>query len=451
MVKLLAALLSIASAAAYGAEPFRIEVVDKENGWPVPLVELRTTHQVSFFTDNAGLVAIDEPDLLDREIWFSVSSDGYQVKPDGFGSVGTRVKVESGKKHRIEIERTMIAKRLGRLTGAGLFAHSVKLGETSPVEESGVMGCDSVLLSRYRGRLFWLWGDTSIPEYPLGNFNSTAATTVSSPLEKFQPPLALPFEYLKTDGKLRGVAPIPGNGPTWLGAMTSLKDQNGEEKLVATYSKIENHLDEYEIGLCVFDETKGIFTPLRQIWRKGEESKPDIPRGHPLRWKDEDGKDWLLFGDPFPSLKCPDSFEGWSDPSQWEIFVSAKPPKSEDGTWIQSHRGSVCWNAYRKKWITVYTQKFGKPSAFGELWYAEADSPGGPWGTAVKVLTHRNYTFYNPRIQHELTPVDASFIVFEGSYTAEFADHASKTPRYDYNQILYRLDLDDPKLAPARK
>lgn len=23
------------------------------------------------------------------------------------------------------------------------------------------------------------------------------------------------------------------------------------------------------------------------------------------------------------------------------------------------------------------------------------------------------------------------------------------TPRYDYNQILYRLDLDDPRLAPA--
>src|SRR5690606_5625761 len=120
----------------------------------------------------AGLVAIDEPDLFGREIWFNLSSDGYQVKPDGFGSVGTRFKLEPGKTRRIEIERTMIAKRLGRLTGAGLFAHSVKLGDPAPLEESGVMGSDSVLLSSYRGRLFWLWGDTSIPEYPLGNFNS---------------------------------------------------------------------------------------------------------------------------------------------------------------------------------------------------------------------------------------------------------------------------------------
>src|SRR5687768_10577320 len=33
--------------------PCRIEVVDKESRWPVPLVELRTTHQARFVTDNA--------------------------------------------------------------------------------------------------------------------------------------------------------------------------------------------------------------------------------------------------------------------------------------------------------------------------------------------------------------------------------------------------------------
>jgi hypothetical protein len=70
---------------------------------------------------------------------------------------------------------------------------------------------------------------------------------------------------------------------------------------------------------------------------------------------------------------------------------------------------------------------------------------------AVKVLSHRNYTFYNPRIQHELTAPDAPFILFEGTYTAEFADNAPSTPRFNYNQILYRLDLNDAKLAAIRK
>jgi hypothetical protein len=31
-----------------------------------------------------------------------------------------------------------------------------------------------------------------------------------------------------------------------------------------------------------------------------------------------------------------------------------------------------------------------------------------------------------------------------------FADKPEPTPRYDYNQILYRLDLDDPKLKGAQ-
>ncbi len=33
----------------------------------------------------------------------------------------------------------------------------------------------------------------------------------------------------------------------------------------------------------------------------------------------------------------------------------------------------------------------------------------------------------------------------------QFADHAHATPRYDYNQMLYRLDLDDPKLSEAKE
>jgi hypothetical protein len=95
-------------------------------------------------------------------------------------------------------------------------------------------------------------------------------------------------------------------------------------------------------------------------------------------------------------------------------------------------------------------QAFGKPSAFGELWYAEAGTPTGPWGKAVKVLTHSNYTFYNPRLHPEFTPRESPILLFEGTYTADFADHPCPTPRYNYNQVLYRLDLDDPALSAAQ-
>src|SRR5688572_18311451 len=101
--------------------PCRIEVVEKGTGWPVPLVELRTTHNVRFVTDNAGIIAFDLPELMGMETWFDVIGHGYEVPRDGFGSRGVRLKLDYGKTLKVEVNRTIIAKRLGRLTGGGLF------------------------------------------------------------------------------------------------------------------------------------------------------------------------------------------------------------------------------------------------------------------------------------------------------------------------------------------
>jgi hypothetical protein len=131
------------------------------------------------------------------------------------------------------------------------------------------------------------------------------------------------------------------------------------------------------------------------------------------------------------------------------LKVEKTLPAVGGGT-VTTHSGSMAWNPWRKKWVTVFMQYFGKPSVFGELWYAEANAPMGPWGPAIKVLTHENYTFYNPRLHPEFTAADSPILLFEGTYTMQFADKPAPTPRYDYNQILYRLDLDDRALAPAQ-
>ncbi len=438
----------------HAIEPCRIEIVDKENGWPVPLVELRTTNEQRFVSDNAGLIAIDDPDLFDKAVWFHVKGHGYGVAKDGFGFEGIHTVLAADGTVKIEVERRNIAKRLGRLTGGGLFAESEKLGVKTPhFNETGIFGCDSVLLARHQKGLFWLWGDTTLPDYPLGVFHSTAATTPLQPVTEFKPPLSLAFNHYRDNRKkVRGVAPLEGEGPTWLTGMISLPWTPGAgDRLVATYSKIKGHLDEYEIGLCVWDPKTDMFVNHTVLWKADAGKKGLIPKGHPFRWKDPAGKEWVLFGDPFPTLRCPATFQDWGTPSTWEKVDSPAHPRSAaDGSEVKPHRGSVAWNPFRGKWITVFTQNFGKPSAFGEIWYAEADSPMGPWGKAVKILTHDNYTFYNPRIHPELTAEDAGFIVFEGTYTAEFADRPAPTPRYNYNQILYRLDLDDPKLAEAK-
>jgi hypothetical protein len=436
------------------ASPCRIEVVEKGSGWPVPLVQLRTVNQSRFVTDNAGIIVLDQPELMGREVYFHVEGHGYEVPADRFGYRGIRLTPRPGETLRVEVNRTIIAQRLGRLTGAGLFANTQRVGQELDWLESGVVGSDSVQTAVYRGRHFWLWGDTSLVHYPLGIFHSSAATTALNPLGSLEPPLRVKHDYFRNEnGRPRNVAKMPGEGPTWLSAMVSLPDKNGTPRLVASYAKIKPPLDSYEKGLCVWNDKSQNFERLKVVWSKsGDTPKPNPqPDGHSAMWQDDVGAKWVLFGNPLPTLKCPATFEAWQDPNQWETLKPQKALTSADnGSEIRPHSGSIAWNPWRKRWVTIFMQWFGKPSAFGELWYAEADHPTGPWGPCIKVLSHQNYTFYNPKIHPEFTPAASSVLLFEGTYTRQFADKPHPTPRYDYNQMMYRLDLNDDRLNPAQ-
>lgn len=434
------------------SRPFRIEVVERGSGWPVCLVELETVHHLKFVTDNAGVVAIDAPELMGREMYFHVRGNGYEHPPDGFGYRGVKLTPLPGETARIELDRTIIAKRIGRITGAGLYAESQKLGQHLDWQESGVFGQDSVQNAVHNGRMFWAWGDTNLSRYPLGLFDMASATTEVQPLDSFEPPLKLRLEYFRDDrGLPRAVAKMAGPGPTWLGGYVSVNDQTGKQHLVASYIKVRNLLEAYESGLCVWNDETQNFEFLKKLWTKSdsEPKQPPMPDGHPMVYEEE-GEKWLLFGNPLPNMRCPATFEAWQDPQQWERLSPQQHLQSaDDGANVKPHSGSIAWNEYRQRWVTVFMEHFGKPSAFGELWYAEALSPYGPWGPAVKVLSHENYTFYNPRLHPEFTPANSPVLLFEGTYTEQFSNKATPTPRYDYNQILYRLDLVDPKLQPA--
>ncbi|MBI5380724.1 MAG: hypothetical protein HZA31_02370 [Opitutae bacterium] len=453
------------AAVARGAEPAtpaaprapcRIEVVETGSGWPVPLVELRTTHQVRFVTDNAGVIAFDLPELMGVETWFDIRGDGYERPKDGFGYRGVRLRPEPGATLRVEVTRTSIAKRLGRITGGGRFGESQRTGRDLAERETGVLGADTVQNAVHNGRMFWAWGDTILPHYPLGIFHATGATTAVRPLETFTPPLRLQLDYFTDrDHRPRAIAKMPGEGPTWLTGCASLPARDGRARLVSTYHKVKGWLDVYEAGLCVWNEATESFEPFRVIWSRSEKTPkpPPLPEGHTVRWRDAAGKEWILFGNPLPTLRCPATFEAWQDPATWEklvpqetIAVAASPTAR-----VKPHGGAIAWSAYLRRWVAVFTEFAGKTSSLGEIWYAEADTPTGPWGSAVKVLSHENYTFYNPAWHPEFTPEDSPVLLFEGTHTREFANRPAPTPRHDYNQVLYRLDLDDPALHPAAK
>ncbi len=262
---------------AYTLEPCKIEVVDASNGWPVPLVQLTTTNDISFITDNAGVVAFDAAEYMGRETWLSVFSHGYEIKADGFGFRGVRVTPKPGGTLKIEIQRKQIAKRLGRLTGAGIFAESQKLGGYPNWKESGATGSDTVQTATYKGKLLWLWGDTNLPHYPLGIFDTPVASSSLKPLISPKPPTGIVYDYVRNDkGDPRGTITIPGQGPVWLSGFVSLPDREGKEHLVGTYAKIPESLKAGELGLAEWNDKTSRFDVVLSFWKRSA-AEPEPP------------------------------------------------------------------------------------------------------------------------------------------------------------------------------
>src|SRR5262249_47777809 len=150
--------------------PFAITVVDEETGRGVPLVELQTVNNIRYYTDSNGVVAFDEPGLMNQTVFFHIKSHGYEFPKDGFGYRGQALAVAPGGKAELKIKRLNVAERLYRMTGAGIYRDSLLVGRAvptrQPVLNGQVLGSDSVVNTLYRGKIYWFWGDTNRPGYP---------------------------------------------------------------------------------------------------------------------------------------------------------------------------------------------------------------------------------------------------------------------------------------------
>lgn len=235
----------------------KISVCDAESGWSVPLVEMRTVNGQTFVSDNAGTIAVTEPDLLGRKVWFDVQGHGYGVQADDKGREAVVLALKDGATLKVPVQRRQPAKRLGRIGGSGLFADSRKLGEHLDKVDQGETGRDSVQCAAYRGRLFWLWGDTSMQDFALGIFNTTAAFTPNPAFRKLEPPIYPPYDQIVNDkGRIRGTIKTDGPGPVWMFGLVTLKDRKGAEHLVCPWTKVRGGGDGSEImsGLAEWND-----------------------------------------------------------------------------------------------------------------------------------------------------------------------------------------------------
>lgn len=482
---------------------FGIEVVDQETKRGVPMVELLTTSGIRLYTDSNGLIAFYEPGLMNLKVWFAVSAHGYEFAPDGFGLRGVSLLTQPGHIERIRVKRINIAERLYRITGEGIYRDTVLLGRKPPISQpllnAEVTGQDGILTAIYRDRLYWLYGDTLRLSYGLGNFSMSGATT---PLPgKIDPNVGFNLTYFTNqDGFSRAMVPMKGEGVVWLSGLVVLPDDSKRQRMLAWFQRRRGLGAVLENGFVSYNDEKEVFDKL-----KTEPVDPIVfPTGYPLVTTNEDGRKFIYFTTPYPALRVKADWRAYQDLSAYEGYSCLKSgtryegkDKTEldrDGTgklvwgWkrgtppleakqqeelikegrMKREESPLCladaassnpvilnncscfWNPYRKRYIMIASEALGA-TVLGEVWYSEADRPEGPWIRAVKIITHANkkddaHDFYNPT-QHPFFDQEGGRIIYlEGSYVNTFSGNPSQTPYYEYNQIMYKLDLSDPRL-----
>ena len=484
---------------------FAIEVVDEQTGRGVPMVELETTSKARYYTDSAGLIAFNEPGLMNRKVWFTVTAHGYEHEKDWLGSPGVALDVKAGGTAKVKVKRVNIAERLYRVTGQGIYRDSLLLGRKPPIAEPAlnaeVTGQDSVLTAVYKNKIYWFWGDTNKAGYFLGLFQTAGATSDLPGKGGLDPAKGVNLKYFTgDDGFARKLVPLADKGLFWIDGVLTVNDDKGQERLFAHASHMLSLTERIGRHLIVWNDAKQVFDKVADV----PLDAPLGPGGHPFRVKRDDGTEYFYFLEPYPAVRTKADWKSLTDLSTYEAYTPLKagtrfgdknsaqldrdasgklvwawkkntePLKpqqmkelidagkmkreesphrlqnADGGKPVILHGGSVNWNEYRKKYVMIAQEVMGD-SMLGEIWYAESARPEGPWVHARKIVTHANkpkdkQDFYNPTQHPFFDQEGGRYIFLEGTFVNTFSGNTYATPYYDYNQIMYRLDLSDPRL-----
>jgi hypothetical protein len=273
----------------------------------------------------------------------------------------------------------------------------------------------------------------------------------------------------------------------------TVRDDGGQERLFARNARYLDLATNVEQGLALFNDSTETF----QRFQSYALDAPISPQGHAFRHS-VGGDEYIYFSLTYPNVRVKADWYDVTHISEWEAFTplrensrydSANPPLDLDafgkpifgwkkntdplsyemledlvvqghlerdelpfrledfatGEPVRLHRSSVHWNEFRQSWIMIGVESWGD-SFLGEVWFSEAPTPEGPWAGAVKVATHDrgangDYSFYNPTSHPFFDQQAGRFIYFEGTYSNTFSGNSTPTPLYDYNQMMYRLDL----------
>ncbi len=471
--------------------PFVLRFIDSATQRPVPLVEVELFNALRMCSDNLGNIAILEPDLTDKKVRLLIRGHGYRYpRLDIFRERSLHIEIKPGEAAEIELERTTAAERLYRITGSGRLRDSLLAGLATATGElpGNIIGLDSAIPVFWKNRLYSFYGDTLAADR-LNLSGSGGEITLNM---QDVPESSLPVNFFcDSDGFASRMIELPEPGFVWIETVIPVVSGN-REILVARYVRHKTLEEAVETGFALFNPVRRKFSLIKrfrsarqhksahavmvntdgnqafciQPWEKTgnnlkefinpdtykyytclQKIEPDSAAhaveiaGHRVTVKrDADGRpefSWVRGGVPFT-------------PANQRLLQAAGLIKSDErwlelteigtGRKITDFSGSISWNHFRQRWIMI------AQGLVGEIWYSEADTFTGPWVYGRRIVEHDGYNFYNP-VQHSWFDAEnGRTIYFEGTYTSFFTRDGYKTPRADYNQVMYRLDLQHPSL-----
>jgi hypothetical protein len=469
-------LLACRLMAAGDVQPYALQMVDEASGRGIPGVLASTANGLNFVSDSNGWIVVNEVGLMKQRVHLSIRSPGYAFPKDNFGIAGLAFDMMPGATIEVKLVRSNIAERMYRLTGQGIYRDSTILGQDVPLPYpntmNGLLRLQYPQVTTYQGKLFWLWSEASQTVHPLPITRGVAATSDLPDTTGLDPTQGVHFNFW-IDSTNLPMAMLPDTevGLVQFDGLLSTADIMGAEHLVAHYRLLDSQ------GQCVEQGVAEFMADVRRFERISVLSADypwQFPQGQAVRAKTDDGEHFY-FATPHCTVRVPCSYESIITPGSYQALTwteamgkvgwqSVAPPMSRSdenrwrskgvinddesrltpvdsalGTSLTLTSGSVSWNEFRKAWITIAGQ------SDGSVWYLEAGSISGPWQKAVQIATHTNAGFESVQMVDGMEQQDQRVIYFMGTY------RDAGMPRYDGNQLMYRLDLRDPRLASAHR
>src|SRR5262249_20626637 len=121
--------------------------------------------------------------------------------------------------------------------------------------------------------------------------------------------------FLDEKGFAKSTAKMPGDGPTWIVSLMTVRD-GGRERMLASYVKVRPPLTIYERGLAEWDDDTSAFKQISTF----DVNAPIVPQGHAFP-QPVDGVEYIYFAHPYPLTRVRADAKSIQNLSEYESFT----------------------------------------------------------------------------------------------------------------------------------